>query len=74
LSIAIKTVKGKRYIYFSFQDQKKKVEEYCGPETDPTSLQKARQLKKKHLQSQIEVMRNQIHEIDTQDTAERGRK
>lgn len=51
LPITVKTVRGIRYVYFTYYDSglKKSVEKYCGPESDPDAYKKAVELEEKRL-------------------------
>jgi len=65
--IAYKDVKNTRYVYFTYwdQEQKKKIEVYCGPTTDPKSLEKAQELEREYLKKQITTLQTQLKEYDT---------
>jgi site-specific DNA-methyltransferase (cytosine-N4-specific) len=65
LPIATKTVKGIRYLYFTYYDNdtKKKVELYCGPESDPQSLKIAKQHEREYLKSQVRSFQRRLDEL-----------
>jgi len=67
----IKKVKGKKYLYVRYYDDKqlKAVEQYCGPEGDPEALKKVRALEKEILKHQIVSFQKQLSEIETVEVA-----
>ncbi len=66
MPISYKEVNDTKYIYFSYydNDEKKKVEVYCGIATDPTSMEKAEALESELLQKQISNLQSQLKQFD----------
>src|SRR5208283_4331204 len=66
MPIAYKEVNGTKYVYFSYydNDEKKKIEVYCGIASDPTSMEKADALESELLQKQISNLQSQLKQFD----------
>jgi len=66
MPIAYKEVKDTKYVYFSYYDneQKKKIEVYCGAASDPSSMEKAEALESELLQKQISSLQSQLKQFD----------
>jgi DNA modification methylase len=58
MSLARKTVKGVKYLYFVYYDPgaRKKVEQYCGPADDPKSLEVAKRYQAEYLANKNELL------------------
>ncbi len=67
MPISYKEVSNTKYIYFSYYDneQRKKIEIYCGTANDPTAIEKAEALESEHLKKQISNLQLQLKEYDT---------
>jgi len=67
MPIGYKEVKDTKYIYFSYydNDQKKKIEVYCGAANDQAAIKKAEALESELLQKQISSLQNQLKEYDS---------
>ncbi len=66
MPIGYKEVKGTKYVYFSYYDneQRKKIEVYCGAVSDPLAIEKAEKLESEQLQKQITVLQDQLRELN----------
>ena len=72
--VTVKTVRGKRYVYFWFYDGKgKKTEKYLGPAEDPETEKRALKMQLKYLQNvkreverEIEKIRKLLEEVAAQ--------
>jgi DNA modification methylase len=66
MPIATKEVNDAKYIYFSYYDneQKKKMEVYCGAANDPAAMEKASALESELLQKQISNLQSQLKQLD----------
>lgn len=53
----------KRYLYYVYYDNKQRKEVCCGPESDPRSEKKLKDVKLKDLQRQREIITAQINEL-----------
>lgn len=67
MPIAYKEVNNTKYIYFTYYDneQKKKIEIYCGVGNDPVAIEKAEALESELLQKQISNLQTQLKQFDT---------
>lgn len=67
MPIALKDVRNTKYVYFTYwdQEQKKKIEVYCGATTDQKSMEKAQELEREYLKKQISTLQSQLKEFDT---------
>ena len=61
----IKTVKDKKYLYFSYYENGEKREKYCGLASDKQSEKKALQFELEHLKEQKKRLSQKIIEIET---------
>lgn len=61
----IKTVKDKKYLYFSYYENGEKREKYCGLASNPESEKKALQFELEHLKEQKKRLSQKIVEIET---------
>jgi len=66
MPIAYKEVNDTKYVYFSYYDneQKKKIEIYCGAANDPSAIEKAEALESELLQKQISSLQSQLRQFD----------
>jgi hypothetical protein len=70
--IATKTVKGTKYLYFTYYDENnKKIEVYCGPEREPESMKIAKQHEREHLKSHIRSFQRRLDEITIEEEREK---
>jgi|APSaa5957512535_1039671.scaffolds.fasta_scaffold44203_2 hypothetical protein len=60
----IKTVKDKKYLYFSYYETGEKREKYCGLASDKQSKKKALQFELEHLKEQKNNITQKIIEIE----------
>ena len=67
MPISYKEVNDTKYIYFSYydNDQKKKIEVYCGAANDQAAIKKAEALESELLQKQISSLQSQLKEYDS---------
>jgi modification methylase len=67
MPIAYKEVNDTKYVYFSYYDneEKKKIEVYCGAASDSTAMEKAEALESELLQKQILNLQSQLKLFDT---------
>jgi len=67
MPIAYKEVKDTKYVYFSYYDneQRKKIEIYCGVASDPSAMAKAETLESEHLQKQIATLQGQLKKVNS---------
>lgn len=67
MPIGYKEVNDTKYIYFSYYDneQKKKIEVYCGAANDQAAIKKAEALESELLQKQISSLQSQLKEYDS---------
>ena len=62
--VTIKTVRGKRYVYFWFYDGKgRKTEKYLGPVEDPETEKKALKLQLEYLQKVKDEIEKEIKKV-----------
>jgi len=63
-----KTVKGKKYLYFTYYDQKagKKKEIYCGLSNTVEAKSKALELELKHLKENKKEITEKISDVETE--------
>ena len=66
MPISYKEVNDTKYVYFSYYDneQKKKIEIYCGAANDPSAIEKAEALESELLQKQISSLQSQLKQFD----------
>lgn len=66
--MAIKTVKGKKYLYFTYYDQQtgKKKEIYCGLESDNNAKRKAMELELNYLENQTNQLTKKKQTLERQ--------
>ncbi len=65
--VTIKTVRGKRYVYFWFYDGKgKKTEKYLGPVEDPETEKRALKIQLEYLQKVKRELEKEIEKIRKQ--------
>lgn len=66
MPVGYKEVKGTKYVYFAYYDneQRKKIEVYCGAANDPTAIEKAEKLESEQLQKQIIILQDQLKELN----------
>ncbi len=60
----IKTIRAKKYLYYSYYDNGKKCERYCGIASSVLSEKKALQFKLEHLKNQKKNISEKIAEIE----------
>ena len=65
MPITFKDVKNTRYVYFSYYENGKKIEHYCGATTDPNVIEKAHAFEKEYLQKQIATLQEQLKELNS---------
>ncbi len=65
MPITFKDVKNTRYVYFSYYENGKKIEHYCGATTDPNVMEKAHAFEKEYLQKQITTLQEQLKELNS---------
>ncbi len=65
MSTSVKTIKGKQYLYYTYYDQGKKRDMYCGVASDVTSEKKALQFELEHLKEQEKSLSQKVIEIET---------
>ena len=63
-SIIVKTIKGRKYLYFVHYVDKKKIEKYCGPALKSESQKKVTQLAIEVLKKQKRVLTARIHKLE----------
>ena len=51
-SVVTKTILGKRYVYYSYYNNGKKKEKYCGVEYEPSTERKIVQIQIEHIREQ----------------------
>ncbi len=61
----IKTIRNQKYRYYSYYDNRKKCERYCGLASDIQSEKKALQFELEHLKEQKKILYKKIIEIET---------
>lgn len=68
MPMATKTVKGKKYLYFTYYDQQtgKKKEVYCGLESDSNARRKAMELELDYLENQTVEISKKKENIEKQ--------
>lgn len=76
MPIAYKEVNSIRYVYFTYYDneQKKKIETYCGAANDPAAIEKAEALESELLQKQITNLQTQLKQFDSGTTKQIGKR
>lgn len=76
MPIAYKEVNSIRYVYFTYYDneQKKKIETYCGAANDPVAIEKAEALESELLQKQITNLQTQLKQFDSGTTKQIGKR
>ena len=61
----IKTIRDKKYLYYSYYDNGKKCEKYCGLSSDVKSKKKALQFELEHLKEQKKNLSQKVIEIES---------
>ena len=61
----IKTVKDKKYLYYSYYEDGEKCEKYCGLASNPDSEKKALQFELEHLKEQKKSLSQKVIEIES---------
>ena len=62
----IKTVRDKKYLYFSYYDKGEKCEKYCGLSSDPQSKKKALQFELEYLKNQKKNLSQKVIDIESE--------
>ena len=65
MAIQTKTVKGKKYLYFSYYENGIKTETYCGLASNAQSEKKALQFELEHLKEQKKNLSRKVIEIES---------
>jgi len=61
----IKTVRNKKYMYYSYYDNGKKYEKYCGLASDTQSKKKLLQFELEHLKEQKKSLSQKVIETES---------
>ena len=66
MPITVKTINKERYIYFSYYENGKKKEVYCGLASAPESKKKALELEIKHLIKQKKELEQKVSKAESE--------